>query len=153
MLKRNDVLAAIEDGDFQRLLAAVETRVFGAGETVIREGDEGDHFYHVYSGAVNVSKDGQVIARLGAGDFFGEISLVTGDKVSATVTAARESVVILLSSARFKQVVGMNEAMALKLSAVITGRQAEMKSFKREKPAGRTRRRQEGLRQPVGGAS
>jgi len=130
VLKRNDVLAAIEDGDFQRLLAAVETRIFGAGETIIREGDEGDHFYHVYSGAVNVSKDGQVIARLGAGDFFGEISLVTGDKVSATVTAAGESVVIVLSSARFKQVVGMNEAMAMKLSAVITRRQSEMEQFR-----------------------
>jgi small-conductance mechanosensitive channel len=134
VLKRNDVLAAIEDGDFQRLLAAVETRVFGAGETIIREGDEGDHFYHVYSGAMNVSKDGQVIARLGAGDFFGEISLVTGDKVSATVTAAGESVVILLSSARFKQVVGMNEAMAMKLSAVITSRQEEMKLFSERNP-------------------
>jgi small-conductance mechanosensitive channel len=134
LLKRNEVLAAIEDGDFQRLLAVVETRVFGAGETIIREGDEGDHFYHVYSGAVNVSKDGQVIARLGAGDFFGEISLVTGDKVNATVTAAAESVVILVPSARFKQVVGMNEAMAMKLSAVITSRREEMKLFSEKNP-------------------
>jgi small-conductance mechanosensitive channel/CRP-like cAMP-binding protein len=134
VLKRNDVLAAIADEDFQRLLAAVETRVFGADETIIREGDEGDHLYHVYSGAVNVIKDGQVIARLGAGDFFGEISLVTGDRVSATVTAAAESVVILVSSARFKQVVEMNEAMAMKLSALITRRQDEMKLFSEKTP-------------------
>jgi len=134
VLKRNDVLAAIADEDFQRLLAVVETRVFGAGETIIREGDEGDHFYHVYSGTVNVIKDGQVIARLGAGDFFGEISLVTGDKVSATVTAAEESVVILVSSARFKQMVEMNEAMAMKLSALITSRQEEMKQFSEKNP-------------------
>ena len=128
-LKRNDVLRAIEEGDFQRLLAAAEHRLYGGGETIIREGDEGDYFYHVYSGAVNVLKEGQVIARLGPGDFFGEISLVTGERVSATVTAEGESVVIRVSSSRFKQVVGMNEAMAMKLSAVITQRQEEMKLF------------------------
>ena len=134
VLKRNDVLAAIEDGDFRSLLAAVETRVFGAGETVIRQGDNGDHLYHVYSGAVSVLKDGQVIARLGPGDFFGEISLVTGDKVSATVAAAEESVVILVPSLRFKQVVEINEAMAMKLSALITRRQDEMRTFSANNP-------------------
>ncbi len=134
VLQRNDVLAAIEEDDFHSLLAAVETRVFGAGETIIREGDEGLYFYHVYSGAVSILKQGQVIARLQAGDFFGEISLVTGDKVSATVAAAEESVVILVPSARFKQVVEMNESMALKLSALITRRQDEMKLFSAKNP-------------------
>ncbi|MCU0237587.1 MAG: mechanosensitive ion channel family protein [Acidobacteria bacterium] len=133
-LKRNDVLAAVEDGDFHALLAAVETRVFGSGETVIREGDEGAHFFHVFSGAVNVLKNGQVIARLGPGDFFGEISLVTGERVNATVAAAEESVLILVSSARFKQVVEVNESMAMKLSAVITRRQDEMRAFSENNP-------------------
>jgi small-conductance mechanosensitive channel/CRP-like cAMP-binding protein len=128
-LKRNDVLAAIEEDDFRNLLAAAEYRAYGGGETVIREGDEGDHLYHIYSGAMNVIKGGQVVARLGPGDFFGEISLVTGERTNATVTAERESVVLLVSSARFKQVVDMNEAMAEKLSALITRRQEEMQAF------------------------
>ena len=128
-LQRNDVLREIEDAKFQDLLADAEHKIFGGGETIIREGDDSDYFYHVYSGAVNVLKDGQVIARLGAGDFFGEISLVTGEKFSATVVADRESGIILVSSARFKQVIDMNEKMALKLSAVITRRQEEMRLF------------------------
>jgi CRP-like cAMP-binding protein len=76
-----------------------------------------------------VFKGVQVIARLAAGDFFGEISLVTGEKFNATVVADRESVIIQVSSARFKQVIDMNEKMALKLSAVITRRQEEMRLF------------------------
>jgi small-conductance mechanosensitive channel len=130
VLQRNDVLAAIEEDDFRSLLDAVATRVFGAGETIIREGDEGDYFYHVYSGAVNVLKQGQVIARLQAGDFFGEISLVTGERINATVVADVESVLILVSSARFKQVIDMSEKMAMKLSALITRRQSEMEQFR-----------------------
>ncbi len=128
-LRRNDVLREIEDAKFQELLADAEHKIFGGGETIIREGDEGDYFYHIHSGAVNVLKDAQVIARLGAGDFFGEISLVTGEKISATIVADQESGIILVSSARFKQVIDMNEKMALKLSAVITQRQEEMRLF------------------------
>jgi small-conductance mechanosensitive channel len=135
-LKRNDMLSAIEDAEFNDLLAAAETRVFGAGETVIREGDEGSHFYHVYSGAVDILKNDRVVARLGAGDFFGEISLVTGDKVSATVAAAEESVLILVSSVRFKQVVEMNEKIAQKLSALISRRQDETRAFGENHPQG-----------------
>ncbi len=128
-LKRNEVLAAIGEEDFRDLLAAAEPRVYGSGETVIREGDAGDHLYHIVSGAMGVFKEGRVVARLGTGDFFGEISLVTGEKTNATVTAERESVVIQVSSTRFKQVVDMNEAMAEQLSAVIVRRQEEMRAF------------------------
>ena len=128
-LRRNDVLRALDEDDFQRLLAAAEYKVYGEDETIIREGDEGDFFYHVYSGAVSVSKDNQVITRLGPGAFFGEISLVTGERANATVTAERESGVIRISSSRFKQAVDMNEAMAMKLSAVIIQRQQEMRDF------------------------
>jgi len=129
-LQRNDVLREIGADRLAELLAAAETMVFGAGETVIREGDDGDYFYHVYSGEVHVLKQGQVIARLRAGDFFGEISLVTGEKINATVVAESECVLILVSSARFKQVIDMDEKTAMKLSAVITRRQSEMEEFK-----------------------
>jgi small-conductance mechanosensitive channel/CRP-like cAMP-binding protein len=128
-LQRNDVLREIEEAKFNDLLADADHKIFGSGETIIREGDESDYFYHIYSGAVNVFKGVQVIARLAAGDFFGEISLVTGEKFNATVVADRESVIIQVSSARFKQVIDMNEKMALKLSAVITRRQEEMRLF------------------------
>jgi len=129
VLQGNDVLREIEAEKFRDLLALAEYKVFGSAETIIREGDASDYFYHIYSGAVNVLKGGQVIARLGAGDFFGEISLVTGEKFNATVVADRESVIVLVSSAHFKQVIDMNEKMALKLSQVITRRQEEMRLF------------------------
>jgi small-conductance mechanosensitive channel/CRP-like cAMP-binding protein len=126
-LKSNDILRTIDEKEFLKLLAEVGYKVFGGGETIIREGDDSEFFSHVYSGAVNVVKDGQVVARLQAGDFFGEISLVTGEKTNATVVADRESAIIMVSSARFKQIIDMNEELARKLSAVITRRQDELK--------------------------
>ena len=128
-LKGNDVLRAIDEGEFVKLLAEVDCKVFGGGETIIREGEDSEFFSHIYSGAVHVVKDGRVVARLQAGDFFGEISLVTGEKTGATVVAERESVIIMVSSARFKGIIGMNEELARKLSLVITRRQDELRLF------------------------
>jgi small-conductance mechanosensitive channel/CRP-like cAMP-binding protein len=128
-LKGNDVLRVIAEKEFLRLLDEIDCQVYGNGETIIREGEDSEFFSHVYSGAVSVVKDGQVVARLQAGDFFGEISLVTGEKTGATVVAERESAIITVSSARFRQIIGMNEELAMKLSAVITRRQEELRSF------------------------
>lgn len=127
-LRGNDVLAVLAAPDLQALLESVRQRVFGAGETVIHEGEAGDQFFHIYTGAMEVRKNGRFVARLGPGDFFGEIALVTGDKTNATVAAERESVVLIVPSSRFRQVVDMNEAMARKLAEVITHRQAETRA-------------------------
>jgi small-conductance mechanosensitive channel len=128
-LKGNEVLRAIDEKDFARLLDETDFQVFGSGETIIREGEAGGSFCHVYSGAVDVIKDGRPLARLQAGDFFGEISLVTGEKTNAAVVAAVESAIIMILPARFKQVIAMNEGLARQLSQVITRRQEELKLF------------------------
>lgn len=127
-LQGNEMLATLAPADLQALLESAGQRVFGSGETVIREGEAGDHFFHIHSGAMEVRKDGRFVARLGPGEFFGEIALVTGDKTNATVVAERESVVLTIPSARFRQVVGMNETMAGKLAGVITRRQEETRA-------------------------
>lgn len=134
-LQGNDILRTVESGEFDKLLAAADCQFFGSGETIIREGEDGEYFYHVYSGTVNVVKKGRLVARLQAGDFFGEISLVTGEKTGATVVAEGESAVIMISSARFKQIIAMNEDLARRLSAVITRRQAELKLFSEKNEA------------------
>jgi CRP-like cAMP-binding protein len=76
-----------------------------AGTVVIREGDAGQGLFVVLSGEVEVSKRqaGGVsdvsLARLRAGDVFGEMSLLTNQPTSATVTAARPSSRLYLRSA------------------------------------------------------
>ena len=134
-LKGDELLRTIGAEEFGELLAEIDCRVFGGGETIIREGEEGEFFCHVYSGAVQVVKEGRVVVRLQAGDFFGEISLVTGDKTGATVVAEGECAIIMVSSARFKRIIAMNEELARKLSAVITRRQAELKLFSEQSAA------------------
>lgn len=84
---------------FVALTAGMVLHRFGPGETILREGDEGTSFYVLASGALGVSKrddKGHVIplAKLGEGDFFGEMAILSGAPRAASVTAEAPSEVL-----------------------------------------------------------
>lgn len=64
-----------------------EEEVFGEGQRVLRQGISGGAFYVILEGEAAVVIDGQERARLGRGDFFGEISALTGGVPVADVRA------------------------------------------------------------------
>lgn len=69
-------------------LASVATEVsFPAGHVIARQGEIGTGFFVVVEGAVRVVRDGVVLARLGPGDFFGELSVLDGQPRNAMVAA------------------------------------------------------------------
>jgi hypothetical protein len=72
---------------FERLVAALEPIEFGAGDTIMREGDLGDRFVVIDSGEVEVTADGKAMAKLGHGSGVGEIALLRRSPRTATVTA------------------------------------------------------------------
>lgn len=63
---------------------------FADGATVTREGDEGDAFYVLTEGHLEITQGGRVLGRLGPGDFLGEIALIDGRPRTATATAEGE---------------------------------------------------------------
>jgi CRP-like cAMP-binding protein len=65
-----------------------DEEVYPEGQRVLRQGLSGSAFYLVLDGEARVLIDGQVRRRLWRGDFFGEISVLTGDPPSADVLAA-----------------------------------------------------------------
>jgi CRP/FNR family transcriptional regulator, cyclic AMP receptor protein len=71
------------------------------GRVLVREGELGREFWVLVNGIAEVSRDGQTIATLGAGDFFGEIALVSNVARTATVTAASALVGLVISSRDF----------------------------------------------------
>lgn len=64
-----------------------------AGRTVLRQGDLGQEFALIIDGEADVVKDGQIVATLGAGDYFGEIALL--DSVTRTASVVAKSDLIL----------------------------------------------------------
>jgi CRP-like cAMP-binding protein len=64
-----------------------EEEVFGEGQRAVRQGISGSAFYIVLEGEASVLVDGAERARLGRGDFFGEISALTGEVPTADIRA------------------------------------------------------------------
>jgi putative ABC transport system ATP-binding protein len=65
----------------------VKKRHFASGETVIREGEPGEEFFVISDGEVEVIRADHEVARLGPGDYFGEVALISGEPRNATVVA------------------------------------------------------------------
>ncbi|GAB4505309.1 MAG: hypothetical protein Fur0043_23040 [Anaerolineales bacterium] len=83
----------------------LERRQFGAGQIILHKDEHVEHFFLVERGEVDVMLQGRrredaVLARLGPGDFFGEIELLRGGKSIASVRAAPETPVELLALPR-----------------------------------------------------
>ena len=75
------------------------------GDTVVRAGDRGHEMYFLSRGTVEATApDGTVLRTLHAGDFFGEIALVTSAVRTATVRAVTPSDLYVLTSAMFEQI-------------------------------------------------
>jgi hypothetical protein len=66
------------------------------GQTVVAQGDPGDRFFAIADGDLDVSVDGRVVSRLGAGDSFGEIALLRQVPRTATVRALRDADLLAL---------------------------------------------------------
>ena len=91
LLEHHPLLARVGPDHLSRIARAGEVETFHAGEVVVTEGSLGDALYLVLTGEVEVSKAGHPLARLAAGNFFGEMALVEPAPRSATVTAAAPS--------------------------------------------------------------
>ena len=73
--------------ELEAVAHAYDEEVFAPGQRVLRQGLTGGAFYVVLEGEAVVEVDGAELRRLGRGDFFGEISALTGEPPSADVRA------------------------------------------------------------------
>jgi CRP-like cAMP-binding protein len=75
-------------------------RTLEPGDAVFDEGDPGDHLYVIQSGEIELKREGpsghHVVAQLGPGDFFGELSLVPGQRRNARAVAVKTTRVLQL---------------------------------------------------------
>jgi hypothetical protein len=76
----------------EQLAAKLEQRRVVAGDVVVREGDVGDLFYVIESGALDATHDGRLLSHMETGDHFGEIALLRDVPRTATVVATEDSV-------------------------------------------------------------
>ena len=119
-------LFADVDGDGMERIAARAVEVdFTPDHVIARQGEIGTGFFVIASGGARVIRDGVVIAQLGPGDFFGELSILDGQPRVAQVVADGPTTCLGLASWDFEAVIREEPAVAL---AVMRGLARRLRS-------------------------
>jgi CRP-like cAMP-binding protein len=105
-LNRLGVLKGMSQADLDFVLRSSEQRHYPSATTLFDQGDDGDRFFVLLDGRVAVERDGDVIARLGPGEFFGETALLFDTPRTATVRTMEPTVTWSITRAAFQRVVG-----------------------------------------------
>jgi CRP-like cAMP-binding protein len=111
------------DADGLAALAARAIQVdFPAGHVIARQGEIGTGFFVVVAGRVRVVRDGQAVAHLGPGEFFGELSVLDRMPRNASVVADEPSSCLALASWDFEQILLEQPALTLAILRGVAAR-------------------------------
>ena len=83
-----------------------------AGSTLARQGELGREAFVIAAGRVEVRRDGEVVAVLGAGDVAGELAVTTAARRNADLVAVTEVEVVVFDSRSFRSAMALSEALA-----------------------------------------
>jgi MFS family permease len=119
LIRAVDIFAPLSPSVQESLARNAAEQQFAAGAVLMREGDPGDDFFVIESGLVEVTQDGRVLRREGAGEYFGEIALLRDVPRTATITAVEDTVVRTITRDDFLAAVsGHREARSTAESTV-----------------------------------
>jgi CRP-like cAMP-binding protein len=129
-LSRVDVFRALDAEKIDRLARRMRMIIYGPGEVVLRQGDPGDSLYVVRSGSVAVQLGAHVarkeVATLSAGQFFGEMSLMTGESRAATVVAKSDCECYIVDKEAFQEILDERPELAGVISDILSRRQVAL---------------------------
>jgi CRP/FNR family transcriptional regulator, cyclic AMP receptor protein len=101
-LKSVPFFSGMSKGELAAIAQQTDEVDVPAGRVLAREGDFGSEFFVIDAGTAEVTRGGETIAELGAGDFFGEMALLEKDRRTATVTAKTPMSLIVMTRSNFR---------------------------------------------------
>ena len=126
-LPKVELFSDLSSKNLSRLAKVCKQRTYKTGEMIVQQNDEGVGLFIITSGKVAIRKtreDGTSveIATHGAGEFFGEMSVIDGAKRTADVVALEDTGCLLLASWDFKSVMKSHPEIALEILPVVVRR-------------------------------
>jgi len=148
LLRQVPLFKSLTDADFTALLELAVEQRFKAGEVIFTEGSQASGLYLVEDGEVEVRNRVKILARLGRGECFGEMSMISGENHSATVTALTACGLVILHKRDFQQALHRIPAMGESLLEMMAHRLRDANENVRE--FGAVAQEIEGLSHAVG---
>ena len=133
MLRRNEKVELIKRAplfwncskrQLQQIAQIADEIDLREGKEMTRQGERGREFFVLLEGEADVIKDGRTINRLGSGDFFGEIALVSDTPRTATVTATSPVRTLVITDRSFRRLMEDQPEIQGKVLAALAARLA-----------------------------
>src|SRR3954466_4477833 len=127
-----DLFASLPPEMRNQIALAAPMAVYGSGETIVRQGEEGQSMFIVLSGEVRVvlEPNRDEVARIQRGGYFGEMSLLTGEPRSATVVAAGDVVVVEIGAELVRRLGAVHPEALEKIGMAALVRRAGLNQMK-----------------------
>jgi CRP-like cAMP-binding protein len=103
LIKRVPLFSRCTKKELAAIAGEADELVVPEGRSLSRQGATGREFVVIVEGSADVQKNGRKINRLGAGDFLGEIALISGAPRTATVTTTSEARILVLNDRGFRR--------------------------------------------------
>jgi CRP-like cAMP-binding protein len=114
-LAQLSLFADLSRPQLEALVHSVDEEVFAEGQRVLRQGLSGNNFYVILEGQAAIRIDGEEPWTLGAGDFFGEVSALTGEPPTADVVATTMLRCIVVPAPEVEQLLLQHPRLLLRL--------------------------------------
>jgi small-conductance mechanosensitive channel/CRP-like cAMP-binding protein len=122
------MFAPLSDAERAQMLSIAKPVVFAAGESIVHQGDAGRSLFVILRGHASVRLAGTEgeVARLSGGNVFGEMSLLTGEARTATVTALTDCDLLEIDAEDFRTVAMANPAVLEQVTHETASRRQEL---------------------------
>jgi len=130
LLKKIQLFSSLNNQELMQISDKIRIKLFKKNEAILREEDTNEYMYTILSGGVKViqiSEDGResVLAMHGAGDFFGEMSLIDSKTMPATILALEDTLTAIISKKEFSYLITHHEKVLDKLLIILCSRLRE----------------------------
>jgi len=125
LLSQVPLLSRCSKDELQRIAKLADLVEFREGDTLMKEGSRGQEFFVIVDGAAEVIKDGHRLAELGAGDWIGEIALLSDVPRTATVVASTQLETLVLTRQGLSSLIHDVPTIGTKVLAAVGERLAE----------------------------
>jgi CRP/FNR family transcriptional regulator, cyclic AMP receptor protein len=124
LIKKVPLFAGCSKGELQEIAHIADEIDLAEGKEMTREGSRGREFFVLLEGEADVTKDGSNINKLGSGDFFGEIALVSDSPRTATVTATSPVRALVITDRSFRRLLDEQPEIQRKVLVALAERLA-----------------------------
>ena len=125
LLSNFSIFESVDEFNIRAIVPLLKIKRYPEGAIVLRKGAPAQNFYILLSGTAEVLDDnGNCMSSLSKGDVFGEMSLISGDPVGATIKIVKPASIVAIEGSDFKDIINKFPSIQMYLARLLTKRLA-----------------------------